>query len=147
MSCWTYKRECLKKQPENYFGFVYLISVKYDDDIPVELQGKVYIGKKQFSYSVKKKLSKKARVGTRKRVTKVQKDSGWLNYWGSNKELIQDVKKYGEDKFIRRILLLCKNKSELAYWEAYYQFDYDVMFSNSYNGWISCKVFKKTLNE
>lgn len=146
-NCWTYKGNCLESPPEGYFGFIYIISVKYDSSLPKEMKGKVYVGKKQFTYSVKKKLSKKARQTTRKRVTKVQKDSGWLNYWGSNKELIADVKKYGEDKFIRRIVQFCKNKSELSYYEVVHQIDQNVMFSNSYNGWISCKVFKKTLNE
>lgn len=137
----------MEEQPEGYFGFIYMISVKYDKDLPKEIQGKVYVGKKQFSHSVKKKLSKKARKTTRKRVAKVTKDSGWLNYWGSNRELVADVKKYGEDKFIRRVLMLCKNKAELTYFEMFHQVDQDVMFANSYNGWISCKVFKKNLHD
>lgn len=146
MSCWKYKHDCLETPPEGYFGFVYMIVARHSSNLPAEMHGKVYVGKKQFSFSVKKKLSKKARVGTRKRVTRVQKDSGWLNYWGSNKELIADVKKYGEENFIRRVLSLCKSKAELSYWEVYHQIDQEVMFENSYNGWISCKVFKKTLN-
>jgi hypothetical protein len=147
MSCWKYKKECLEEPPSGYFGFIYMIYGKYTDKLPKELQGKIYVGKKQFTYSVKKKLSKKARKTTRKRVTKVQKDSGWLSYWGSNKELISDVKKYGEDCFERVILELCKNKSQLSYGEVYHQIDKNVMYENSYNGWISCKVFKKFLNE
>lgn len=144
MSCWKYKGKCLEEQPENCFGFIYMI-VATSKSLPKEMQGKIYVGKKQFSYSVKKKLSRKARAGTRKRVTKVVKNSGWLNYWGSNKELIADVKLYGEDCFSRTIIKLCDNKTQLSYWEVFHQIDQEVMFNNSYNGWISCKIFKKQL--
>ena len=144
MSCWKYKGKCLEEQPDDAFGFIYMI-VANGNKLPPELKDKIYVGKKQFSYSVKKKLSKKARVGTRKRVTRVSKNSGWLNYWGSNKELIADVKKYGEDQFSRFIIRFCENKSQLSYWEVFHQIDQDVMHVNSYNGWISCKIFKSTL--
>lgn len=111
--CWELENgECLETPPEGYYGYVYII---YDD------KGGWYIGKKAFSHTKKTKLSKKARIGTRKRIKIEQKDSGWLNYWGSCKPLLEYIKERGGcTEFKRKILQFCETKQELSYWEAHH---------------------------
>ena len=111
--------------PEKYYGFVYKITRISD--------GKSYIGKKLLK-SRRTKILK----GKKKKITV---DSDWKKYWGSNKFLQEDVKTLGEDNFKREILKFCKTKGELNYFEAKYQFDYDVLESESfYNEWIMVRV-------
>lgn len=139
--CWLdLNGKCLYTAPEGYFGFVYLIT-----HIP---SGKIYVGKKQFAYSTKKKIGKRfiKQTKTRKRVERVQTDSKWLEYWGSSKELLADISLYGKENFKRQVLCYCLSKAELTYYELKYQIDYDVLYVNSYNGWIKGTVFKTTLN-
>lgn len=90
-------------------------------------------------------MSKKARVGTRKRIEVRQVSSGWENYWGSSKSLLADIDLIGKQNFERVILRFCKSKSELSYYELYYQIHYNVLFVPSYNGWINCKIYKNKL--
>src|SRR4051812_26598004 len=78
--CWRYRGKCLYEPPEGYFGFIYQIT----DDV-----GRIYIGKKFFTHSKTRKLTKKERVGTRKRIEKVFFDSDWLDYWSSCKPLLE----------------------------------------------------------
>lgn len=121
--------------PIDKYGFIYLIKGPE----------KIYIGKKAFLHRKKTALSKKARVGTRKRVSIGTKDSGWLNYYGSSKELLLDIQKLGKEKFERIILDYADNKAELTLKEIEYQIKYNVLRVSSYNGWIGGKVFKKHL--
>lgn len=122
-----------------YEGFVYCIT----DNL-----GRKYIGKKAFSHRNKVKLSKKARVGTRKRVEIKTKDSGWKDYWGSSKELLAYISEVGTEGFKREILKLCFNKQSLAYWEAYYMFTLNVLFSDNYwNGNVLGKFFKGKIHD
>lgn len=137
MDCFTFGGECLEAAPEFAYGYVYLIR---------NIQtGKIYVGKKAFTHSRKTKLSKKARVGTRKRVKVSQVDSKWQSYWGSSKELLADVAALGKENFTREVLAFARNKSELSYLEVYYQITLDVLHVDSYNGWISCKIYKQHL--
>lgn len=109
---------------DNY-GFVYLITNLQD--------GRKYVGKK-FFYS-----SKSKQVNGKKKRIKVQ--SNWKTYYGSNKELNEDVSKIGKDQFKREILHLCKTKGECGYLEAQEQFDRRVLLDdNYYNIWIMCRV-------
>lgn len=137
MNCWLHEGECLEQPPEGYYGFIYMITNLLDS--------RIYVGKKQFTHKKKTKLSKKARVGTRKRIKVEQVDSQWLNYWSSSKELQEDVKNLGEDKFKREILHLCKNKAELSYYEGYCQYHLEVLIKPSYNKWIMVRVYKNNL--
>lgn len=149
-NCWlTYNGECLEYPPEGQFGFIYLITVNAAKHIPKELWDKIYVGKKQFTFSVKKKITKKVKkeTGTRKRTERVKKDSNWMDYWGSSKELLADITKYGKENFKRQVICFCKNKSELSYYETYWQMEKEVLFKNSYNKWISCKVYRHLLNK
>jgi hypothetical protein len=113
-----------------YVGFVYIITNLTND--------RKYIGKKNF-YFTKTRTVK----GKRKR-TKVESD--WKDYFGSNKELQEDVERLGKDLFKREILKLCKSKGEFGYYEAKYQFENNVLESdNYYNTWIMVRVHKKHL--
>jgi hypothetical protein len=112
------------------FGFVYLIENL--------ITGRKYIGRKYFTAAGYKQVN-----GKRK---KIRKESDWKEYYGSNEELKEHVNLYGKDLFHREIMRLCTSKGEMSYFEAKYQFQYDVLESDQwYNTWIQCKVHKKHL--
>ena len=112
---------------EGYFGFVYLITHN-----PT---GRKYIGKKFFTKAGTRQIKGKKK--------KIRKTSDWETYWGSNTELQEDVKKLGEENFTRRILYLCKSRSECSYRETKEIFIRDALLSeNYYNSWVSCKIHK-----
>ena len=123
--------------PEDWVGFVYKITNKTN--------GKFYIGKKVFWNNRKTKLTKKeiaeqtgpGRKPTHKVVTK---ESDWLTYWGSNKDLLADIQELGMDNFER----LCKSKKELTYWDAY-QCKEEVLLANAYNDKILGKFITQDL--
>jgi hypothetical protein len=122
------------------FGFVYKITNTET--------GKIYIGKKAFFHNKKKKLTKKElaeQTGPgRKSLTKVEQvDSGWMDYYGSSKELVADVKALGKGKFQRTILDFCETKKQLTYSEIYHQMTERVLFIDSYNDNILGKFFRK----
>ena len=140
-NCWIYKNKCLESEPEGYFGFTYLITDKKNN--------KIYVGKKQFTHKTKKKLSKKAKQlpeNKGKRILKGTKNSGWLNYYGSSKELNEQVKLLGEDNFKREILEFAISKSDLTLKEIESQVKYNVLRVNSYNLWIGGRVYRRFLN-
>ena len=140
MNCWLLQNDCLESPPDNTYGFVYCIINKRD--------GRIYVGKKAFTFRKKKVLSKKARLvaNTRKRTAITAVDSKWQKYWGSSKPLLEDVKTLGEKNFERRILGFARNKSELSYLEVHWQIQMKVLHVPSYNGWISCKIYRKHLS-
>src|SRR5688572_16447177 len=108
---WTYKNKKFT-DPQDYYGFIYIIT----DDT-----GKWYIGKKAFSHRKKTKLSKKARIGTRKRINISYKDSGWIDYWGSCRPLLEYIELRGGTQGFKRVILkLCKDRSSWSYWEIDY---------------------------
>ena len=130
---WFYNDKEFDSTPEQYQGFVYMIT---------ELDtGKKYIGKKFFW---KPKTLPKTK--SRKRRIKTRTESDWKDYYGSNKLVQQLVESKGKYKYKRVILKLCKTKGECSYYEAKYQFEYDVLFSDEYyNELISCKIHSKHL--
>jgi hypothetical protein len=77
----------------------------------------------------------------------IQTEIDWKNYWGSNKQLLADIKQYGEESFDCWILIQCKTKKQLTYFEMHYQCKEEVLFSNnrSYNDNILGKFFTKDL--
>jgi len=141
---WLYKNKVIEKIedfPEGTFGFVYKIINKET--------GKFYIGKKQLMSKTNIKLGKKeiaalpvqrGRTPSKKLVIK---ESNWKEYWGSCKQLIEDVKKLGEGKFIKEILVLCPSKKLLTYYEASYQIREDVLLKESYNDTILGCYYRK----
>ena len=137
MTKWMYGEDF---NPEDYTGFIYKITNLTN--------GKFYIGKKSFFHNTNVKLGKKELAAlpvTRgKKPTKklVTKESDWRTYWGSNKELINDVKELGEDCFECIILKLCTTKKQLTYFEVHYQCTHDCLLgANSYNDNILGKFF------
>jgi hypothetical protein len=133
--CWILQGDCCTVPPEGFYGFVYHI---------VDDQGKHYWGKKAFTHRKKTALSKKARVGTRKRVKVEQVDSQWLKYWGSCKPLLEYIKaRGGTHGFKREIVKLCENKSSLTYWETAVLVQNNVLFrEDSWNGHIMSRFYK-----
>jgi hypothetical protein len=112
---------------EGYFGFVYLITHN-----PT---GRKYIGKKFFTKAGTRQIKGKKK--------NIRKTSDWETYWGSNTELQEDVKKLGEENFTRRILYLCKSRSECSYRETKEIFTRDALLREDYyNAWCSSKIHK-----
>jgi len=128
---WYYNEEAFDETPEEYQGFVYMIT---------ELDtGKKYIGKKFFW---KPKILPKTK--TRKRRVKTRVESDWRKYYGSSVEVKSLVEEKGVDNYKRDILYLCRTKGECSYYEAKLQFQYDVLLSDDfYNEFIGCKIHSK----
>lgn len=131
---WYYQGQVINELPEECVGFVYIIT-----NI---LSGRKYIGKKLSKFSkttyktVKLKNGKKKRKKIKSKIT-----SDWLDYYGSNNELKNDVVMLGKEKFVREILYFCKSKAECSYVEAREQFERKVLESNEYyNGQISVRI-------
>ena len=86
---WTYNGKemvDITQFPEKTFGFVYITK-----HIPT---GKSYIGKKVLQFTKKVKIGKKELkklqgvVGRRPAYKLVVKESDWLNYYGSQKDIL-----------------------------------------------------------
>lgn len=124
---------------EEVVGFIYKITNIHT--------GKFYIGKKNLQHTRKTRITKKEKSETKTRKTfkKVIKESDWLTYYGSSKELSADVAKYGEAHFRREIIQLCKGKKYLSYCEIEWQIKLDVLRADSYNGNILGRYYKKDM--
>jgi hypothetical protein len=134
--------ESLEDFPENCVGFIYLIKNRNT--------GKVYIGKKSLYSNTNKKLTKKEiaeQTGPGRKPTKklVTKESNWKVYMGSSKELLADIKEFGEDVYMRDILHFCYSKKQLTYYEINYQMKHNVLEIDSYNDNILGKFYRKDL--
>ena len=96
---WTYNNESVTDEViGDSYGFVYIIT-------NLQTQRR-YIGRKYLS-----KAGYKTVKGKRKRI---RKTSDWETYYGSNKTLLEDVKRLGEVNFTREIVQFCRNRSECA---------------------------------
>ena len=128
---WLYNGQVVDSEVlENYLGFVYLITNLSNN--------KKYIGKKLL-----KRTKTKVVKGKKKRSLV---ESDWKDYYGSNKDLAEDVAKLGIHNFKREITRFCTKKGELSYYEAQEQFAVDILFRDDYyNGWISVKVQRSHL--
>ena len=132
---WYYNEEVFDSAPEEYQGFVYQIT-----DLT---NNKKYIGKKFFWKPKTLPVTK-----TRKRRVKTRVESDWQSYYGSSVEVKLLVEKHGSESFHREILALCKTKGECSYYEAKYQFEFDVLLKDEYyNEFIGCKIHSKHLNK
>ena len=109
--------------------------------------GKFYIGKKAIFHTTRKRISarEKKKTGTRSRIKVVTKESDWKKYWGSCKELIQDMRTYGPENFRREILETCCTKKYLSYAELSWQIKMDVLKNNSYNGNILGRFYHRDM--
>ena len=102
---WTFRDDKTKiPQPDEYFGFVYVITNK--------LTTKQYIGCKQYWQMRKKKK---------------HKPSSWRVYTSSSKYLNEDIDKIGKRRFKFEIIQEYKTKRGLLYYEQYYQMKYHVL--------------------
>lgn len=129
---WIYEKEPLTEIPEGIIGFVYQITN--------QANGMKYIGKKNFYFSKTKQVK-----GKKKRI-KVESD--WREYYGSNKSLVEHVSLFGEDKFVREIVHLCKTKGEMTYYETKHIFAVDAILSDRYyNDWCMCRVRKNHIKK
>lgn len=133
---WLFEDKEIEALPPDVVGFVYLITNK--------ISGRKYIGKKLAKFKkIRVKTSRLKNGNKKKSKIRYEIDSDWQIYYGSNTVLTEEVKNLGSHNFNRQILRYCYSKNELNYWEAKYQFDYDVLLSNDwYNEWISVKVRK-----
>lgn len=118
---WIYnnnKIEILQDMPEGTLGFIYIITNIQTNQF--------YVGKKQLHSSRKKKLTKREiaeQTGPGRRATtkRMISESDWLTYTGSSKELNDDIKLLGKDKFSFEILMFCTSKKQMTYNEIKYQ--------------------------
>jgi len=142
---WLYKNEditSIEQFPDTCHGFVYKITNLTD--------GKFYIGRKILQNTLTKKLTKRElseQTGPGRKPTKkkVLKESNWLNYWGSNKPLLEEIAQLGKENFEREVLQLTFSKKQLTYYELHYQCVYEVLLKDSYNENILAKFFRKDL--
>lgn len=133
-----------KFNPEDYHGFVYRILNTQT--------GQYYIGKKVFWNNKKHKLTRKQLAelqgpGRKPTHEVIIVESNWKDYWGSNKQLLEDIKKLGEENFECHILKLCKTKKQLTYYEMHFQCTSNCITpgNRSYNDNILGKFFPKDL--
>ena len=134
---WIYKGEPVEEIEEKYTGFVYIITNL--------VTGKAYIGKKlsKFSKTTTKTVTLKNGNKKKKKIrSKIESD--WKTYWSSSKEVQDDVKALGEDKFTREILMFCLSKGTASYFEAKYQMQNEVLENPDkwYNGIVNCRVHR-----
>ena len=147
---WTYQGKTIKDIsdfPPNSFGFVYVITHLETN--------KKYIGKKVLYFSKKVKLGKKERaalqnvVGRKPAYKLAVKESDWLTYYGSQKELKQLLSESKTKDFERTILKIVPNKKLLTYFETKYQMIYQVLEKPDeyFNDNILGKFYTKDFND
>lgn len=135
--------DSVEKFPAGCVGFVYKITNTET--------GRFYIGKKSLFSNVKKRLTKKelaeyTKPGKKPVKKLVTSESNWLDYWGSNKVILEEIKQNGDRDFNKEILKFCYNKKQLTYWEVHYQCVNEVLLTDkSYNDNILAKFFRKDL--
>mgnify|MGYP003672371737 FL=1 len=134
---WLYKNKeinSIEDMPTDTFGFVYLVT-----HTP---SGKKYLGKKQL---ISNRTLPPLKGSKRKR--KIQKESDWKTYYGSQSEVKQLVKE-SKDKldFTREIIIFTSTKKQLTYFETKLQFVNEVLENDEYlNSNILGKFFRKDL--
>jgi hypothetical protein len=133
---WTYQGNTIESIPEEYEGFVYLITNLTNN--------KKYVGKKLARFKTTKPPLK-----GKKNKRRGYKESDWRDYWGSSDRLNEDVATLGMNNFTREILYFCKSRAEMSYLEAREQFERRVLETDEYyNGIINVRVGgSKTLIE
>ena len=138
---WFYKgKEYSEIHEESLVGFIYQIIYVG----PGENKGKKYIGKKNFFTTKTIKKGKKElaamtdKRGSKKKILK--NESNWKEYKSSN-----DFLKIQDEKYLKKeILMFCKTKTDLTYYETKLQFVNEVLESDKWlNGNILSKFFSR----
>jgi len=131
---WLHNDNEVETLPDDCVGFVYIITNLKTN--------RKYVGKKLAKFSkttyktVVLKNGKKKKKKIRSKI-----DSDWKDYYGSSKELNEDVEKLGTENFKREILFFCKSKAECSYVESREQFSRKVLESDDYyNNNIMCRI-------
>lgn len=102
-----------------YYGFVYIITNLKNN--------RMYIGAKclwryrEFDTDVLTKKGKRMKMRFKKG------QSNWRNYYGSCKELKNDIKEMGKGSFKREILYFYETKSLMYYHESRLLFNHEVL--------------------
>lgn len=127
---WVFDGTDVYNIPPGKYGYVYLITNL--------ISGKKYIGRKYF-------WKKRTPKGKKRRVTS---ESDWKKYYGSCKELKQDIELIGKEFFHREILFLCDTQGQTNYKEVETQFIHNVLHERDiygnktyYNGNILSRYF------
>ena len=109
--------------------------------------GQIYIGKKSLYSNLKKRIGVREKQATKTRKTfhRIRKESDWQKYYGSSKDLLEDIQRLGKENFKREILELCCSKKYLSYSEFAYQVKFDVLKTKSYNGNILGRWYSKDM--
>ena len=132
---WLYKDKeinSIEDMPADTFGFVYLVT-----HTP---SGKKYLGKKQL---ISNRTLPPLKGQKKKR--KIQKESDWKTYYGSQAE-IKTLVKEAESmlEFQREIRIFVSTKKLLGYYENKLLYAYDVLENDDFlNNNISGKYFRK----
>lgn len=105
---------------KDYAGFVYYVRNN--------TTGKVYIGKKFFWSTTRK------RVKGKKRRVRTTKESTWRYYKGSSEELLKDIKELGVSNFEFAIMSVHKTKGATNYNETKQLFLDDVLYAELKDG-------------
>ena len=134
---WLYKDKeinSIDDMPADTFGFVYLVT-----HTP---SGKKYLGKKQL---IANRTLPPLKGQKKKR--KIQKESDWKTYYGSQTEVKQLVKESQDMlEFVREIRIFTSTKKQLTYFETKLQFVNEVLENDEYlNSNILGKFFRKDL--
>ena len=125
---WTYQGKPVDEIPQEYEGFVYLITNLTN--------GRKYIGKKLAKF----KTSKPPLKGKKNR-RRGYRESDWQDYWSSSDKLQADVAELGTENFSREILYFCTSRAEMSYLEAREEFERKVLETEDYyNGIINVRV-------
>lgn len=116
---------------EGVVGFVYLIRNNHPDSIK-----KYYIGQKKLLKKIKRKPLKGE---TRNRISYVDNDVE--KYWGSSKELLADIEKYGIEHFTKEVIEVCQSKFHMTYAELIWQIKCNALMDQRYyNGILNVRL-------
>ena len=129
---WLYKDKVINNiedLPKDTFGFVYEVT-----HLP---SGKKYLGKKVLFFNQKKPLTKKELAehtgpGRKPKFKRVEKESDWKTYYGSQENIKKLVKEGKSEDFKREILHLSKSKKMLTYIETKLLFLNEVLEKDEY---------------
>lgn len=99
--------------PDDWYGFIYRITNVLD--------GRQYIGRKNFTHTTRKKV--KGRKNRKKVITEAQ----WRYYTSSSKQINKEIEEFGKDRFKFEIIELCLTKGDLTYRESEIQWNEKVL--------------------